>query len=230
MPSDPPGGVRRAGDLTEVSAMSSQRQSFRGAAWARLLVEQRGAVAAIMGLAIIPLFAVVGLAIDTGRGYMLKSKLSYAIDAAGLAGGRAFDTDHRREDIMMFFEANFPTHYMSSELLPDNPVINFDDAQNTITIEASATIPTYFMRVVGVREVTVSARTVIQRELRGMELVLVMDNTGSMRGNGGMDAMKPAATELINILYGDRETVPQFWVGLVPYAPASTSAPSTKTG
>ena len=68
--------------------MTSQRQSFRGAAWTRLLVEQRGAVAAIMGLAIIPLFAVVGLAIDTGRGYMLKSKLSYAIDAAGLAGGR----------------------------------------------------------------------------------------------------------------------------------------------
>jgi hypothetical protein len=51
-----------------------------------------------------------------------------------------------------------------------------------------------------------------------MELVLVMDNTGSMRGNGGMTAMKPAATELVNILYGDRETVPNFWVGVVPYA------------
>jgi Flp pilus assembly protein TadG len=218
MPSDAPDGVPRAGHLTEVSAMRSQRQGFRGAAWTRLLVEQRGTVAAIMGLAIIPLFAVVGLAIDTGRGYMLKSKLSYAIDAAGLAGGRAFDTDQREADIMMFFEANFPTHYMNSELLPDNPVINFDDAQNTVTIEASATIPTYFMRVVGVPEVTVSARTVIQRELRGMELVLVMDNTGSMRGNGGMAAMKPAATDLINILYGDRETVPEFWVGVVPYA------------
>ncbi|MGH6902737.1 MAG: hypothetical protein ACREIR_08355, partial [Geminicoccaceae bacterium] len=65
---------------------------------------------------------------------------------------------------------------------------------------------------------TVSARTVIQRELRGMELVLVMDNTGSMRGNGGMAAMKPAATDLIEILFGDRETVPSFWVGVVPYA------------
>ena len=30
--------------------------------------------------------------------------------------------------------------------------------------------------------------------------------------------MKPAATDLIDILYGDRETVPQFWVGVVPYA------------
>jgi Flp pilus assembly protein TadG len=213
-----PDGVRLAPvDLTEVSAMSSQRQSFQGAALRRLLLEQRGGVAAIMGLAIIPLFAVVGLAIDTGRGYMLKSKLSYAIDAAGLAGGRAFDTDLREEDIAMFFEANFPTNYMGSELLPDNPVVTFDDANNRIIIEATATVPTAFMGVVGVHEMTISARTVIQRELRGMELVLVMDNTGSMRGNGGMVAMKPAATELIEILYGDRETVPQFWVGVVPY-------------
>jgi hypothetical protein len=33
-----------------------------------------------------------------------------------------------------------------------------------------------------------------------------------------MTAMKPAATELIEILFGDRETVPNFWVGVVPYA------------
>jgi Flp pilus assembly protein TadG len=197
--------------------MRSQRQFFTGRVLRRLLGDQRGAVMAIMGLAIIPLFAVVGLAIDTGRGYMLKSKLSYAIDAAGLAGGRAFDTDLREEDIMMFFEANFPTGYMASELLPGHPIITIDEQANTITIEASATIPTHFMRVAGVPDLTVSARTVIQRELRGMELVLVMDNTGSMRGTK-MTGMQDAAHELIDILYGDREEVPQFWVGVVPYA------------
>jgi Flp pilus assembly protein TadG len=198
--------------------MRSLRQIFRGGALRRLLGDQRGALMAILGLAIIPLFAAVGLAIDTGRGYMLKSKLSYAIDAAGLAGGRAFETDMREEDIMMFFNANFPPGYMNSELLPGHPVITIDEVQNTITIEASATIPTHFMSVAGIPDLTVSARTVIQRELRGMELVLVMDNTGSMRGNGGMAAMKPAATDLIDILFGDRETVPNFWVGVVPYA------------
>lgn len=198
--------------------MRSQRQLFRDRALGRLLGDQKGAVMAIVGLAIIPLFAVVGLAIDTGRGYMLKSKLSYAIDAAGLAGGRAFETDLREDDIMMFFEANFPPGYMNSTLLPDNPVITIDDEANTITIEASATIPTHFMRVAGVRDMTVSARTVIQRELRGMELALVMDNTGSMRSGGKMEAMKDAAADLVQVLYGDRETVPQFWVGLVPYA------------
>jgi Putative Flp pilus-assembly TadE/G-like len=198
--------------------MRSQRRISWGSSLRRLLKDQRGAVMAIVGLAIIPLFAIIGLAIDTGRGYMLKSKLSYAIDAAGLAGGRAFETDLREDDIMMFFEANFPPGYMSSELAPGHPDIDINDEENTITIEARATIPTYFMSVAGVYDLTVSARTVIQRTLRGMELVLVMDNTGSMRGNGGMAAMKPAAHELIDILYGSRETVPQFWVGLVPYS------------
>ena len=110
--------------------MSTKRQSMQGTALRRLLLEQRGGVAAIIGLAIIPLFAVIGLAIDTGRGYMLKSKLSYAIDAAGLAGGRAFDTDLREEDIAMFFEANFPTGYMGGAP-PGHPVVTFDDDENT---------------------------------------------------------------------------------------------------
>jgi Putative Flp pilus-assembly TadE/G-like len=82
---------------------------------------------AIMGLAIIPLFAAIGLAIDTGRGYMLKSKLSYAIDAAGLAGGRAFETENRLENVKMFFDANFPPGYMESELLPGHPIVTVDE-------------------------------------------------------------------------------------------------------
>ena len=180
--------------------------------------DRRGGVAALFGLAIIPLFAAIGLAVDTGRGFMIRSKLSYAIDSAGLAGGRAFEQDNREQEILMFFNANFPSDYMGSELAEGHPVITFDDEENTVTIEAQVTMPTRFMRLAGIEEIDVAARTVIQRELRGMELVLVMDNTGSMRGGGKMDAMKDAAQDLIDILYGSREEVPNFWVGLVPYA------------
>lgn len=172
----------------------------------------------ITALAVIPVFAALGLAIDGARGYMLKSKLSHAIDAAGLAGGRAFDTELREDDILMFFEANFPPGYMDAEVVGGAPSITFDEVANTVTIEASATIPTRLMNIAGVPEITVSARTVIQRQLPGMELVLVMDNTGSMRGGGKIGAMKDAATTLINILYGEREIVDDFWVGLVPYS------------
>jgi len=184
----------------------------------RLLSDEAGAIVAMMAMAVIPLFAAIGLSIDIGRGYLLQSKLSYAIDSAGLAGGRAFDQDNRLEDVMMFFEANFKESYVDASLEGNTPTVTFNDQDNTIHIEATASIPTHFMKIAGVDELTVSASTVIQREMRGMELVLVMDNTGSMRGSGKMGAMKDAATDLVDILYGDRETVPNFWVGVVPYA------------
>ena len=184
----------------------------------RLWCDEGGAIAAILALAMIPLFAATGLAIDVGRSYLLQSKLSYAIDSAGLAGGRAFDSDNRLSDVLMFFEANFGEDNAGASLSTGSPSVTFDDQNNTIQIEASASIPTYFMQIAGIDEMTVSARTVIQREMPGMELVLVMDNTGSMRSSGKIDAMKDAATALVDTLYGDRETVPNFWVSLVPYA------------
>ena len=87
--------------------------------------------------------------------------------------------------------------------------MTFDDEENTITIEATATIPTRFMSVAGVHEMTVSARTVIQRELQGMELVLVMDNTGSMR-SAARSRDEGRGDELIDILYGSRDEVENF--------------------
>ena len=184
----------------------------------RFAGDERGMIISLIAMAIIPLFTALGLAIDVGRGYLVKSKLSYAIDAAGLAGGRAFDSDLRDDDIQMFFDANFDVSYLGAKLTGTGPSASFDEIANTLTIEAEATVPTYFMSIAGIDHVTVAARSVIQRELRGMELVLVMDNTGSMRSVGKMDAMKDAATDLIDILYGDREIVPNFYVGVVPYA------------
>jgi hypothetical protein len=68
---------------------------------------------------------------------------------------------------MMFFEANFPPGYMSSVLATGHPDIEFNDDENTVTIVASATIPTAFMSVAGIDEMTVTARTVIKREQLG---------------------------------------------------------------
>ena len=201
--------------MVEASELRRALELSRGG---RLWADEGGAIAAIIALAMIPLFAATGLAIDVGRSYLLQSKLSYAIDSAGLAGGRAFDSDNRLNDVLMFFEANFGEGTTDASLKTGSPSVTFDDESNTIQIEASASIPTYFMQIAGIDEMTVSARTVIQREMPGMELVLVMDNTGSMRSSGKIDAMKDAATALVETLYGDRETVPNFWVSLVPYA------------
>lgn len=177
--------------------------------------DRRGSMAWFMAAAAVPLVGAIGLSVDSARGYLVKARLSQAIDAAGLAGGRVMLSPTRDDDIRMFFKANFPTGFMGATVDPLS--ISADANNENLTISATATLDTTFMRVVGRDSMTVKAQTVVNRQTRGMELVLVMDNTGSMASNGKITAMKSAAADLVNILYNNKETIPNFWVGLVPY-------------
>lgn len=180
--------------------------------------DRRGSVYTFVGVALIPMVAAMGIAIDSARGYLVRSRLSQALDAAGLAGARVFDSANRDSDIRMFFRANFASNAYQATVSPDPaPTISADNNAGTLTLTATATIPTTFMRVVGFDTLTVHAETTITRLNREMELVLVMDNTGSMNDDGKMEAMQAAATELLNILYGTRDTIDRFNVGIVPF-------------
>lgn len=189
------------------------------------LRDRQAGTTPFIAAAMIVLVASIGAAIDSGRGYLVKSHLSQALDAAALAGGRAVFSPDRDNDIRMFFNANFPGEYLDAVVT--GPTIQVDQNGEEIRLAATARIPTTFIRVLGIDEMTVRSQTVVRRSNRGMELVLVMDNTGSMSGDK-ITKMKAAATELVNILYGDRQTIPNFWVGLVPYS-ATVNIGNTRT-
>lgn len=101
--------------------------------------DRRGSVATFLAATIVPLVAFAGLAVDTSRGYLMKSRLSYALDSAALAGGRLmYDPTKRDEAINNFFNANFPSGYMGATVTPLD--INVDTTENTLTINATATM------------------------------------------------------------------------------------------
>lgn len=52
---------------------------------------QRGAIAVLVGLSLVVLVAITGLALDLGTGYMWKTELQNAADAAALAGAKRLD-------------------------------------------------------------------------------------------------------------------------------------------
>ena len=58
------------------------------------------------------------------------------------------------------------------------------------------------------------------RSASGLELVLVLDNTGSMTQDNKLTSLKTAATTLVNILTGGQNSVPKLWMGLVPFSQA----------
>lgn len=174
-----------------------------------------GGVLILLGVMIIPLIAMVGLALDSSRAYLAKARLSNAVDAAALAGGRAFGKDYQDSDVEKYFAANFPESFMGATVAP--LVITPDYSNESIAVEASATIDTSFMRLLGFDDLTVTARSVVRGAKIGMEVVLVMDNTGSMLSDDRIGAMKQAARDLVETLYDGNEIVEDFWVGLVPY-------------
>jgi Flp pilus assembly protein TadG len=180
-----------------------------------LASDRRGGVAMILGLAIIPLFAIIGLSIDTTRAYMIKSRLSSAVDAAALAGGRVFMSDTRDQDVQMYFDVNFPPGFMGSAVEP--LVITPDDVNRTLTVAAQATIPTTFMRVLGQDSITIATSAEVTIQSENVEVSLVLDITGSMAGSRISDLID-AANELVDIVVQDQQTPFYSKVALVPYS------------
>jgi Flp pilus assembly protein TadG len=179
------------------------------------LRDRRAGVAVIIAFATLPLLAAGGLAIDISLAYMLKNSMSKALDAAGLAAGSvAFET-YAADDAQKFFNANFDPGQIDGTLTSFS--VSMDARKENITLTATASMPTRFMHIVGFDTVNVTSRALIVRANKGMELVLVTDNTGSMRSGGKMDASKAAAHDLIDIIYGSKTTLPNVWVALVPY-------------
>lgn len=180
----------------------------------RLLLDRRGATGILVAFALIPMVGAIGLAVDSTLGYMLKSRMSKALDAAGLAAGRVAVEGDPQAVAREYFDANFRAEAYSAELLSFS--VTLDEAREYVTLTASARMPTRFMTVFGKDHMTVSARTVIHRQTTGLELALVMDVTGSMFGSK-FDTMQQAAQELIDIIFGNQEEIENLWVSLVPY-------------
>ena len=184
--------------------------------------DENGGMMPMMAIMMLAIVALMGLAIDGARAFYVKDILQRSVDAAGLAAGHALDPVDSVRDAEQFFDANFAA---AGNVALEGSMIPTVDPNNNeiINITGSATLNSTFMSLFGFDTITVDASAEITRETRGMELALVMDNTGSMRLNAGggltrIQAMRNSASRLINIVYGaDNETNPNLWVSVVPF-------------
>ena len=181
-----------------------------------LLGDESGSTVTFLAAAIIPLVAFSGLSIDTARGYLVKQRLAYAIEAAALAAAKADPTSTAAEIEAVgkqYFDANFPNGTMGTGA----PEVTYTVSANKreITVAAKADMPTALMTVLGIQDVTVSSEATAQRQSKGLELAIALDNTGSM--GSYIDDLKDAANLLVDTLYGDDETVENLWISVLPF-------------
>ncbi len=198
--------------------MRSFFQSRFHQAAGRFAKAEDGTAIVLLGFAIFVLVGSAGLAFDAGRGYMLNARLSQAVDAAALAGGRALSiggSGDYEAMIKKYFKANLPDGYMGAEV--PEPTINLSEDGDEIEVIATANVPTTLMRVLGSKSMDIAARAVVHRAVKGLEVALVLDNSGSMSG-GKMTNLKDSSKLLVDILYGDNETVEDLYMSVVPFS------------
>src|SRR5262245_27797131 len=195
----------------------------------RLWRSERGAVAPLVGFCIIMLVGAVGVAVDIGRGQVTQSKLQSSLDAAGLAAGAVVGQNLTEEalkpEAQKYLNANFLGKTVDATITSFN--LDLSDDQSIVTLDATASLPTTFMRIFGKESMQVAARTEITRETTGLEVAVVLDTTGSMDDPVGgtpydntkkIAALRTAGNDLVNILFGNHATVDDLWVGVVPFS------------
>lgn len=176
------------------------------------LVAQSGSVLVLWAVAAVPIIVGVGTAVDLSRAYMARSRLAFALDAAGLAAGSAGETEAEMRAIAeQFFFANYTSSHPGT---PTTPVLTIDGG--VIKVSGTVTLEPTLLQLIGQEDFTVAASAEVLR--KGLEVVLVLDNTGSMRTNDKIGALRTASQDLVDVLFAEPELSSKLSVGVVPYA------------
>ncbi|MEE3663845.1 TadE/TadG family type IV pilus assembly protein [Brenneria sp. g21c3] len=212
--------------------------------------DQRGAVTLTYLLCFpVILLALLG-SIDFIRYSMAQSKLQNALDTAVISAGRNLDTytpvptgsDEEtswRADAISYFFSNMPQGFLGSSVAKDKVIIKYDletdESGNAtggqlVSMSATGTLPLLVTGMIDRTAFNLSAQNEAVRRTRSdIEMVLALDNSGSMDDPSGvdyktrMDVLKSSSKTLVNTLFtaANKQVagVPQNTVdiGLVPF-------------
>lgn len=174
----------------------------------------RGTIVVLFAIMAPVVVGAAGMAVDFAGAYLVQQRLAQAIDAAALAGAAySSNADQIEQKIRDFFDANYPPEKLGATFDPEIKVIG-----DEIHVGGKARYNTFFLTLIGINNLKVSASTVVQREVQGLEVALVLDNTGSMSNNNNINTLKTATKSFVNILF-ERTSNPDYVrIGMVPYS------------
>lgn len=146
----------------------------------------RGQIAILTAILLPILIGALGLAIDSGVGYLLKARLSLAVDSAGVAAARAVTQGANQAEQVAnaklaakkFFDANIASGYLGSTVTWNDPAITFDKGLVTIGTSAHAGVEVSLMKLFGFSILGVDAQAQTLR--KDLDMVFVVDTTGSL--------------------------------------------------
>jgi Flp pilus assembly protein TadG len=189
-----------------MAAMTSLVKRFRG--------DRQGSVALMFGFAALVLIAAVGVAMDYSRAGVVQTNLQRVVDGAALLAAKTYE----QSSATLTSDAS-ATEYVrksfNTERISDlNVKITF--LSESVRVDATAIVPTTLMNVFGFKTMPVGATSEALYNTKA-EVILVLDNTGSMSALNKLQTLKDAANNFLTKMENTTSGGDSVRIGIVPF-------------
>lgn len=188
----------------------------------RLLSDRRGNIAILFGLAVVPIFGIMGAALDYSMANMQRTALQAAADNTVLALSKMMPISD--EDLNTYgwkiFQANLganPLEYGQPNLVIHSAANGKLDLQiNTLYPMTLGSVISKWFGTSATMPVNVHSE--VQWGNTRLRVALVLDNSLSMDESGKMGALKTATTNLLTTLKNVAKNPEDVYVSIIPFS------------
>lgn len=198
---------------------------------------QQGAIAIMLGLLILPLIGITGLAIDTLRLQSARQNLQTATDAALSAAMRTPNNPQEaKRKAQQFFDEALRNNKLGIYKLTSYTFTPLETA-GTYKIEAQLDVPLTLMGIFSSNSRVVYAQSSNQADAKTLELAIAID-TGMAMGALWHDSAAPnreitylgatqeAVIDFLRALYPTGNPVPALYTAIIPFSSSINLGPA----
>ena len=186
-----------------------------------IINDQKGVINVIFALTLIVLIGFAALGTEVGKWYLTRAELSKAVDAAALAG--AANISNPNIDVVTlardFGMENFQAGYLGTETGDRSVAFTATQEGGKLTVTGTTSSLAILARIFGVDQVATAATG--QAQKNNVEIMMVLDRSGSMSGTPIAD-LKKAAKGFLDYY---QDTQEEDRIGLVSFATGVTVDP-----
>mgnify|MGYP003637248242 FL=1 len=187
----------------------------------RLKHDTEGNIAIIFALMTIPLFLLMGFAIDLQQVNTAKNRVQFILDSAVIAGAREMQEGKSDTEIKKYLENYFKSAMKAQGKGTDcaDPVPTISSGSQDISVSVRCAQPTSIMQLTGTKELNFGVTSASTYGIGKVDIAFVFDISGSM-GGSKMSALKSAADTAINVLVpaDDDGTTGEVRIGMASYS------------
>lgn len=167
--------------------------------WRSAKADEKGKVAIIVALSVLPIASVAGFAVDFQLITTKKNKLQLSLDSAAIAGCRALQLGSSHDDVKGVVQEYFDSVSGIESGLVSCQTPHVEISDTTLVSDSTCTQQTTLGAVAGVEDVDYGLHSVCTYGIGGLDVAFVFDVSGSMQGSR-MTALKAAAKDAIDTL------------------------------